>query len=84
MLKVWLFGRARFQVRLLDKAGVFVKLLADDCSIVDAFDVVVRWRAKNRAWAVPVHLQVRPGQMRCDGYKQRAMRRRAAGSRSPD
>ena len=56
MLKLWLFGRARFQVWLLDECGRRVKLLADDCTYGNALDQVVRWKAKNGSAMVPVRV----------------------------
>jgi hypothetical protein len=54
MLKIWVFGRSRFQVRLLDVAGQVVKLLADDVGYFQALDVVVRWKVRHRLPLVPV------------------------------
>ncbi len=56
LLKIWVLGRSRFQVRLVDGAGHLVKLLADDVAYFGALDVVVRWKARQRSPLVPVAL----------------------------
>ncbi len=67
LLKIWVLGRSRFQVRLVDGPGQVVKLLADDVSYFGALDVVVRWKARARSPLVSVKL-------RCAGTSNRGLR----------
>lgn len=53
LVKVWVFGRARYRVEVLSP-GRSTHVLADDVSYDHALDLAVRWKAKNRCPSAPV------------------------------